>query len=271
MRIVSWNVEHFKGAANRVERVVDHLASLNPDVFAILEVKKANVLDLMENAFQGFDFALTQGAQSQEILVGWRRAAFDGAVFTQKREFKAFNPALRPGALLTLKHGNAYTNLLFLHMDSGTKASDFGNRFEMFTKIFKLKFKIDESAGSRPGRFAVLGDLNTMGFKYPRQRVADRLLTSDGEIASANELAERDGMRFLRKEEEHTFYNGRLLSDLDHVIVSDGLPVRQQGVRDGAPFHVLVRGWNELSGAARDFFIDEVSDHSALVIDIDAP
>ena len=120
--VLSWNIEHFKGGVVRLKRVAVHIKRHKPDVFALLEIENVNVRTLMEQEFPGYDFALTDGPQVQEILVGWRRTAFEQAVFSQKREFDVGNDRLRPGALLSVKHSGIWYNLLFLHTDSGTDA-----------------------------------------------------------------------------------------------------------------------------------------------------
>lgn len=124
--VLSWNVEHFKGGDVRTRKVADHIKSQNPDVFGLFEIEGANVQQLMQQHFPGYDFGITDGPETMEILVGWRRGYFNQAIFTQKREFNAGNPSLRPGALLSLRKGNTYFNVLFLHTDSGTDAAAFG-------------------------------------------------------------------------------------------------------------------------------------------------
>ena len=42
---MSWNVEHFKNADSRVDRVVDLLNDLSRDVFALYEVEGKEVFD----------------------------------------------------------------------------------------------------------------------------------------------------------------------------------------------------------------------------------
>ena len=81
----------------------------------------------------------TDGPEIQEILVGCKRGVFDQKVFTQKREFKANNPALRPGALLSLQKKDQWYNLLFLHTDSGTDASAFETVLKCSRKFKKCQ------------------------------------------------------------------------------------------------------------------------------------
>ena len=109
---LSWNVEHFREGPDRLQRVVQHIRAQDPDVFGLLEVERIAVRDLMRNAFPTYTFGITDGPESMEILVGWRTAKFDQAIFTQKREFKAYNPRLRPGALLSVRIGQDFHNLL---------------------------------------------------------------------------------------------------------------------------------------------------------------
>ncbi|NIR98007.1 MAG: hypothetical protein GWO39_07910, partial [Gammaproteobacteria bacterium] len=101
----------------------------------------------MVQHFPAYDFAITKGRQAQEILVGWRRGFFEQTAFLQKREFRLYNPYLRPGAQLVVRHGGQPYYLLFLHTDSGTEARDFGNRYEMFEKVWKLNAAVRRAEG----------------------------------------------------------------------------------------------------------------------------
>ena len=77
--------------------------------------------------------------------------------------------------------------------------------------------------------------------------------------------ARNRGMGMLAKTEPLTFNNGNLQADLDHVLGSDTLSFTSQGVDTaGNPAFIAVRGWNQLTGSARQKFIDEISDHSSL-------
>ncbi|MCU0695069.1 MAG: hypothetical protein MUC96_00920 [Myxococcaceae bacterium] len=146
--LASWNVEHFGGRVSddRQKRVVRHLKSLDPDVFGILEVEHANIRKLMEQSFPDHDFFLTDGPQLQEILIGCRRVVFDQKLFVQKREYQEGNDALRPGALLSARQGTVWTNLLFLHTDSGADAGALGNRFDNFRKVWNLRRALGRKA-----------------------------------------------------------------------------------------------------------------------------
>lgn len=274
IKVLAWNVEHFKGTRTRIGKVVDHIKAQGPDIFGILEVKRANVRSLMEDHFPGYDFALTDGRQVQEILIGWRRSKFQAAAFSQKREFKAYNPSLRPGALLSVRRGGKYLNVLFLHTDSGTKASDFGNRHEMFEHIFKLKRKLDRMAPDNDGNLITIGDLNLMGLRYPTGRRRDELVEGDDEISSLSSFARSHGLTLLNKSHDETFNNGRgLRSDLDHALVSRSLALKVLGNREirgrATDYHVHVEGWNQLSGSRRRNFIDNISDHSSIRLEVD--
>jgi len=269
--VLSWNVEHFKGGANRVKSVVDHIREQDPDVFGLFEVEGADIVDLMKNHFPDYDFNITDGPQTMEIIVAHRQGKFDQVAFTQKREFKAFNPRLRPGALLTLRIGNVFYNILFLHTDSGTDAPDFGNRQEMFEKTVSLKKRIDKLAQSQSGRLIVLGDLNTMGLSYPTRRKAHRRVTAEEEIAALGTAGKKVSMSLLVKEFDLTFNNGKLTSDLDHVLAGDNLDFITQGsAEDGSSFKVNVRGWQQLSGNSRKRFIEEISDHCSLLVKVES-
>jgi endonuclease/exonuclease/phosphatase family metal-dependent hydrolase len=268
--ILCWNVEHFKASDQRVEKVADHIKQHDPDVFALLEVESLDVLDLMRHSFPEYNFSITDGPQRQEILAGYRRDKFGQVIFTQKREFKAFNPSLRPGALLTLLVGDRYYNLLFLHTDSGTNAPDFGNRTEMFEKIWKLKSALDKKPPGKDGRLVVMGDLNTMGLQYPKPDPRRPTVMPEAELNALSYLADKVNMQILTKEFDKTFNNGSLEADLDHVIASANLRFSPLGERpDGTKFFVRISGWQQLANAKRKDFIANISDHCALYVEVE--
>lgn len=266
--VLSWNVEHFQGGAARLAKVAQHIRSQNPDIFGLLEVEKLDVLSLMQGEFSDYTFGITDGPQSMEILVGWRTSKFAQAIFTQKRDFKVFNPKLRPGALLSVKEGGTNFNILFLHTDSGTDAAAFGNRFEMFEKILSMKKALDSIANGA-SNLIVLGDLNTMGLFYPTRAQSNERVPPATEIQNLDKQAGKRAMSMLPKNEALTFNNGTLTSDLDHVLASDQLAFASQGndALGGTAF-VSVRGWINLASAARTQFIDQISDHCSMFVEV---
>jgi hypothetical protein len=267
--ILSWNVCAFRGGDPQLSKVADHLRSMDPDVFGLFEVESVDIVKLMQDHLPGYDYFLTDGPENKEILVGVRRGRFEQSVFTQKREFKAYNPSLRPGALLSLSLGGIFYSLLFLHTDSGTEAPSFGNRNEMFAKIWSLKKALDKQAPDGLGaRFATLGDLNTMGLQYPSRRKGDLRVSGEGEVAALGGLARRNGMVVPVKEFPATWAGDGLASDLDHVLATENLVFKEQGEVDGHPFYVKVTGWQQLQGAERKRFLDTVSDHCSLYCEV---
>ena len=105
------------------------------------------------------------------------------------------------------------------------------------------------------------------GDQIPRRLVSHSILTGDEEIDGLIHLAGRarrsgfQGMSFAVKEHDLTFSNrtGRMTGNLDHAIVSSGLQLANLGnLNDGTPFAVRVEGWQQLVGAARIDFIDNV-------------
>jgi hypothetical protein len=264
-----WNVEHFAPEPSRTRIVADTIKAAHPggkpiDVMGILEVKHVDVLELMLSHFPGYDFYLTDGPQVQEILVGVRRGVFDQKIFTQKREFKVGNEHLRPGALISVRQAGstAWTQLLFLHTDSGTAAGDFGNRFDMFAHVAKLRNALARQAASSD-RLIALGDLNTMGLNYPaRSRVR---ITGAEEIA---ELGRFTGMTVAAKDVPATWRdaNGRIKdSNLDHVLHSPGLPLAMIGQTAAGAVPIHTAGWPKLAGPAQALFVETISDHAILV------
>lgn len=266
-KVLSWNVERFDGNSSQLIKVVEHIKQESPDIFGLFEVENIDIIGLLDSHFQDYNFHLTQGAQNKEILVGVRQGKFTNTVFTQKREFKVYNPFLRPGAFLTLKENNTLYNILFLHTDSGTEAPDFGNRQEMFEKIWKLKKAINRISSNANARLIVLGDLNTMGLSYPTRRKSDIKVSLDDEIKILGKIAKKSDMRLLAKDYEETFNNLRSSANLDHVIASSSLDLENFG-SDTNPIYVKVKGWNQLTGNSKKRFIETISDHSSLTINV---
>jgi len=267
-KILSWNVESFKGNPNQLNKVVQHIKRDDPDIFGLFEIENINIIELLDNHFQGFNFHLTEGRQNKEILVGIRKNKFSNTIFTQKREFKAFNPYLRPGAFITLKYNNKLYNILFLHTDSGTEAPDFGNRQEMFEKIWKLKKTLDNKTDNPDSRLIVIGDLNTMGLSFPSRRRSDLRVSLDDEIQILGKIAKKYKMNLLDKSENQTFNNLSIISNLDHAIASNNIVLKNFSDDDNNPININVRGWNQLVGNDREDFIENVSDHSSLTMHI---
>ena len=113
--VLSWNVKHF-GATDKkkkkpnkpVKPIIQLLAAQDADVVAIYEVVGSVVFDTIVTEMPGYQFHITEGPQSQEILVGVKKKFT--SFFTQKVRFKSGQRTLRPGALLTLKIGEQKVN-----------------------------------------------------------------------------------------------------------------------------------------------------------------
>jgi hypothetical protein len=267
--LVSWNVEHFRENAGRTERIAKEMKSLKPDIFAIYETEDVSIMALMQVHFPNYDYFITDGPELQEILVGCRRGVFDQKVFTQKREFKVNNPALRPGALLSVSKNNQWFHLLFLHTDSGTDASAFGNRFEMLTKIQKMAEAL--SRGMPSAGILITGDLNTMGMQFPTPTKTNLRVKATDEISGMSKLLGKQSITLARKEFDATWISNdhSYTSDLDHVWHNQQVTLKKLGRRaDGNDFFVRVKGWQQLSGEPRRKFTSIVSDHCLLYMEI---
>lgn len=260
--VLSWNVEHFGGGETpaRQNRVVKHLKDQDPDIFGILEVENADIRKLMETSFPDHDFFLTDGPQLQEILIGCRRGVFDQKLFVQKREYQEGNDKLRPGALLSVRQGTEWTNLLFLHADSGVDAGAFGNRFDNFRKVWSLAKAIARKAPNGHPRMLVLGDFNTMGLSYPGKKKSELRVAADLEVSGLAELAKKEGLVLLPKSHPATYWSATYgESNLDHVLATEDLAATVKKVE--------VKGWvQEPTEAAKKKWTAEVSDHSSLVM-----
>mgnify|MGYP001278006541 CR=1 FL=1 len=259
--LASWNVEHFKEDLGRVDRVVDFLGAQNPDVFALYEVEGKEVFGALTSKMPGYSFHITEGAQTQEILVGVRGSLT--AFFTQKVDFRSGTTHMRPGALLTLRIHNVNYSVLFLHVASGNDPRGMGLRDDMILRACDFRRTLNKAAGE-PANYLFLGDLNTMGMKYPYQRSID----AETELRKLEHEAKKVKMRPLGKDAASTWSNGSKSSippsNLDHVVAADHLMFRKFGDAD-----VAVRGWpKELTVAKQDKWIRDYSDHGLLYLEV---
>jgi len=260
-----WNIERFNYVPQRLVAVGQLIKNHGPDAFGILEflAKDAARKLVRGDDFQPYDFAFTDSKQGIEILVGWKRGKFDQVLYTQRRELQVGNERLRPGGLISLleKGSNVFTNLLFLHADSGSDSEAYKNRQTMFGKIWSMKRtleKLPEQKGQ--AKLIALGDLNTMGKKNGP--------SSSEEIVELETQAKKNGMRILQKTHGHTWSSdGKKMSNLDHVIASDDVEFKilQAGP---PPAQVLVDGWVNRTGEARTNFVKNISDHCLLFAEV---
>lgn len=265
--VASWNVEHFRGRKGRVEQIVAFLAAQKPDVFALYEVEGKEVFRSVFDSLPRYSFHVTEGKQVQEILVGVKNRL--PAFFTQRLEFKTGASFLRPGAFLTVRAYGQLYSLLFLHTKSGADPKGLGLRDDMLLRACRLRKTLDKAAGG-PGRanYLFLGDLNTMGMKYP----FDRDITPELELQRLDAEAKKVKMRRLSKDAPATWWNGTKSrykpADLDQVVASDHLAFRQFRGK-GQRFDVTVRGWPRLKSAAeQDSWIEQYSDHGLLYFQV---
>lgn len=274
--VLSWNVEHFgktkKGSTTPnkpIGPIFDLIASQNADVIAIYEVVGKMIYDEITEKMPGYQFHITEGRQTQEILVGVKKKFT--SFFTQKTTFKSGAAALRPGAILTLKIEDVNYPLLFLHLKSLTEPKGFGLRDDMTDRAIKLRKKLNKDHTNRglPGKanFIFLGDLNTMGMN----------LTYSNKDLSASEEIERLGrrlavnsvdMQILAKSLEGTYWPGSTshyeIGNLDHVVASRHLKFK---MFDGQP--VSVRGWpQEENDEKKDAWTKKYSDHAMLYFEV---
>lgn len=280
IKVFSWNIEHFK--MDKVEEVTQVIRQYDPDVFGLYEVEAGTIYNVMLDHFPDHSVFLTTGQQNQEILVGCRNS-FQGIKFQQKDEFKSGNPSLRPGVFLTFRYpGASLYGLLFLHTDSGTGAVDFGNRNEMFEHSFNLKRKLDDIMESSTN-FIMLGDLNTMGLKYPKPIKSDQIADTLTEVEYIDYESQRKGkykrrphMRRLTKPVGTHFSTRYGITDLDHIIAAEHLRFKpMQNFGESREFEVLLDGWRRFHDdpAKMRKYAEEMSDHCLLVCEllVDSP
>jgi endonuclease/exonuclease/phosphatase family metal-dependent hydrolase len=267
---MSWNIRHFKAATDdRIQQVSDLISGHDPDIFGIIEFQaKDAARRLISEHFTDYDFGMTDSKMQLDFLIGWKRGLFEQVLYTQRRDFMAGNIHLRPGGLLSvLEPGRTnFTNLLFLHTDSGKGVKDYNARQAMFKKIWNLKQAIEDlPIQNGESRLIALGDLNTMGRSRTNTLPTIRALT---EIENLTSDAQNAGMRMLSKSHPKTWSNGpnTKTSNLDHVIASDDLLFEEFGPTPNEAFEIEVDGWNNVpSGTNRTDWIKNISDHCALI------
>ena len=197
-----------------------------------------DVFRAMVTRFAGYAFSITEGPQTQEILIAVRGGI--SAFVTQRNEFKRSNPHLRPGALLTVTNSSGQSlPILFAHLKSSPSPEGFGLRDAMFQKVKRLKKKINEQADG-DSEMILVGDLNTMGLNITHSK---KDLSGQEEIARVEKVLRTAGLRNLSKSHPFTYSEGSSSrykpAALDHVFATDGLKFRAQC--SGA--EVLVGGW----------------------------
>lgn len=255
--VVSWNVKNFTKETTVKEMVVNHLKGMKPDIFAILEVVGKDVWRYMYGEFPDHNFYVTEGAQTQQILVAVRKKF--RSFLTQRDEFKSGRTHLRPGPFLTIDADGDLYSFLFLHLKSFDDAEGFGLRDDMLEHAFNLKKALDDvSGGKGTAKFMFMGDLNTMGMRYWRKNRYDASI----ELEKLEGRAKNREMTILSKSHNSTWTNGRgKYSNLDHIVASDSIDFQSWNGHN-----VKVRGWNAYEEGSTEFmhFVRRVSDHCAL-------
>lgn len=262
LSFLSWNVENFHNDANRVNNVVDVIASKDPDVFGIYEVKGAAVFQAMTTKMPGYTFTITESPGVPEILVGVRNNFT--AFVTQKDELRSKVPTLRPGALATIAIGPENYSFLFLHLKSFDDPRDWGLRDDMFQHVAKLKRALDKLLpDNQQANFVALGDINTMGMKAAYNEDLDITGAQELGFVDNRMTADINGMRRLPKTHDKTWWNGKSKpgpSALDHVIAAKHLQFKTFGNAE-----IEVTGWvNKTTDQDKKDWIDKFSDHSLL-------
>ncbi len=271
--VASWNVEHFKNDKSRIARVVSFLSAQAPDVFGLYEVEGAAVFTELVQQMPGYTFQITEGEQTQEILIGIKKGLT--AFITQKTEFRSGTTHMRPGQLVTINKGGINYCLLFLHLASGPDPRGMGLRDDMLARAMEFRRNLDAAAGGAgKAHYIFLGDLNTMGFNYPMGRGFDAAVELQKWDKEA--VKTRFRMRRLAKTHELSWSNGSSSSfqpaNLDHVFASSNLAFKSFPKPAGGPAaQVQVRGWVDAGDtAAQDAWIRDFSDHSLLYFEVQA-
>ena len=266
--VASWNVEHLADADPRNAARMKFLADQKPDVLALYEVEGKNVWREATAAFPKYSFFITEGANTQEILIGVgpRVTGF----LTQKVEFAGRNAYMRPGAFLTVRAGDTSYSLLFLHLASDNDPRGFGLRADMIDRAFRFKGTLDGAAGGQ-ANYMFLGDLNQMGMDFEHGKEAGRIqrvqVTAPLELSRLRYVAAANKMRVLPKTRTATWRDKDQTSDLDWVVAAEHLEFRKfTGGNE-----VDVRGWPALPAAQQFQWTKDFSDHGLLYFEVQAP
>jgi exonuclease III len=265
--VASWNIEHMKDADPRNAARMQFLADQRPDVIALYEVEGKEVWREVMSAFPKYSFFITEGQNTQEILlgVGPRVTGF----LTQKVEFAGRNAYMRPGAFLTVRAAGTDYSLLFLHVASDDDPRGFGLRADMIDRAISFRQVLDNAAGGR-ANYMFLGDLNLMGMDFQHGKQAGRIqrvqVTAELEVSRLGYAGAAARMRVLPKSRTATWRSQTMSSDLDWVVAADHLQFR----RFAGGNEVDVRGWPALPEAEQMQWTRDFSDHGLLYFEVQA-
>ena len=263
--VVSWNCEHWKENDPRNADRIDFLASQKADVIALYEVEGAEVWRSVMEALPGYSFFITEGQNTQEILVGIGPGVT--GFLTQKIEFQSRDAFMRPGAFLTVSADGTDYSMLFLHLASMPDPRGFGLRTDMIERAFSFKEHLDKLSKGN-ANFMFMGDMNVMGLDYVYGKEGGSLLhdrvTAENEIAALAYRAGKAHMRVLSKSADFTWHgDGKMRSNLDHVVAADQIEFEQIKGKD-----VEVRGWPQRPDAEQEDWVKKFSDHALLYFEL---
>lgn len=263
--VVSWNCEHWKENDPRNADRIDFLAEQKADVIALYEVEGAGVWRSVMEGMPGYSFFITEGQNTQEILVGIGPGVT--GFLTQRIEFQSRDAFMRPGAFLTIRAEGADYSMLFLHLASMPDARGFGLRTDMIERAFKFKEYLDEKVKG-DANFMFMGDLNVMGLDYVYGKDGSHLLhdrvSAEDEIAAVAYRAGLADMRVLTKTADFTWHgDGKMRSNLDHVVASEQIEFEQIDGKE-----VEVRGWPQHPDAEQEDWVKKFSDHALLYFEV---
>jgi hypothetical protein len=232
-----------------------------PDVFGLYEVEGATIFGELVAQMPGYTFQITEGQQTQEILIGVRKGLT--AFITQKTEFRSGTTHMRPGQLVTVVKNGVNYSLLFLHLASGPDPRGMGLRDDMLLRAMEFRRDLDKAYGG-PGqaRYLFLGDLNTMGCDECAPAISSR-----EEVTAVTKRLLAGGVRVVPADAGGSeLYRGQLTL-LDHALAATAmreLPPNARSHMAGA----CAAGAAALSARAAKKVRRNLSDHCPLVLDL---
>lgn len=261
--VASWNVKHFKSNQARVDRAVSFLKKQDPDIFALYELYGKDVFTDLVKQFPGYTFHITEGRQSQEVLLGVRNSL--DAFITQKLEFGSGSTTVCPGLLATIMHEDSLYPMLFMNIDSSPTAQGIGQRHEMMQRAFKYRERLNMLAweqGDAKVNYIFLGDLEIMGMEHPYGKSID----PETELRKWDEdECKQYNMRRLKKSHNLTYMScdGSEQGDYDHVFAAEHLKFKKFG-----DWEVDVRGWVSEPEDKQKEWREKYSVHSLLYFEV---
>ncbi len=263
-RLVSWNLRNYSGATTArsahapghdLERLAEHLARLDADVFCFQEVTEPEALGRVLPGYV-LEASALGGAHRQHLVIARRPHVRAGPAHTD--DCTALHPGLRPVLTQTVQLGGQAWSLAVVHLKAGPAGYDVRRvqRRALLQRLAQL---------GKPRM--VVGDFNTTGSRRGGMDAEIASLAADFETVGLHRTtgvipctAYWEGGRFDRFKQPST---------LDHVF-ADGAGAGAPALRLAPGAHCARLDCGPLSSSAAypDLDYERVSDHCPMVVDV---